>query len=218
MMNQFVRQEVRPLPVILLLDTSASMYGYKIDALNEAVKEMIKSFADEESTRAEIHVAVVTFGGRAELSLKLTPAREIQFESLGVNGATPLGGALQIVTDLINDKKQLPPKSFRPTIILVSDGDPNDSDWEMRLKSFVTEGKTAKCDRWSLAIGSDANTQVLKQFLDTQEKRVITAADASGIHKFFQFITNTTTERQKSQNPNMVPETNDSPLLAFFED
>ena len=37
-MTEFIKPMLRPLPVILLLDTSGSMYGEKIDTLNIAVK------------------------------------------------------------------------------------------------------------------------------------------------------------------------------------
>jgi uncharacterized protein YegL len=65
-LKDLVYQTSKVLPVILLLDTSGSMSeNGKIEQLNVAVNEMIRSFKDLESTNAQIQVAIYTFGGEA---------------------------------------------------------------------------------------------------------------------------------------------------------
>ena len=60
-LNDFVVNTPRPLPVILLCDTSGSMsVDGKIEALNEAVRQMINTFAQESRIRAEIQVGLIT--------------------------------------------------------------------------------------------------------------------------------------------------------------
>ncbi|MFP4698640.1 MAG: vWA domain-containing protein [Eubacteriales bacterium] len=204
MLNEFVRQDARPLPVILLLDVSGSMAGEKIAALNQSVKEMISTFANEESTQAEIHVSVITFGGDADLHTELMPAREIKWVDMEARGMTPLGGALDIASDIIEDKKQIPSRSYRPTVVLVSDGMPNDRGWEKKLDNFTNNGRTEKCDRWVLSIGADADESMLAKFLDNGEKSVLHAEDARDIVRFFRFITMSTTTRSNSADPNKV--------------
>src|SRR5687767_7155937 len=75
-LKEFTASTARPLPVLLLADVSGSMsVNGKIDALNDAVEEMIETFGGEDDSRAEIHVAVITFGnGVAKLHRALTPA------------------------------------------------------------------------------------------------------------------------------------------------
>ena len=204
MINEFIKSERRQLPVILLLDVSGSMYGNKINSLNSAVKEMIKSFSDEESTKAEINVAIVTFGADTKLHTDIQPAKNINWIDMEADGLTPLGKALEEAKKLIEDKSKIPSRSYRPTVVLVSDGQPND-DWEDELESFVNEGRTAKCDRWALGIGQDADMEILRRFLNDREKKVLKAEDASQIRKFFRFITMSTTARSKSGKPNEVP-------------
>lgn len=204
MNNDFIRQDAKPLPVILLLDSSGSMDGYKIDSLNRSVRDMIASFADEESTKAEIHVAVVTFGETAELHQELTPASEIDWEDLEPSGMTPLGGALRIAKQMIEDKDVIPSRAFRPCVVLVSDGQPND-EWKAELDRFIGEGRTAKCDRWALGIGADVDNEMLRKFLGDPEKSVHSARDASDIRKFFRYITMSQTMRSKSADPNVIP-------------
>ena len=74
-LKEFTVSSARPLPVILMADVSGSMADDgKIDALNSAVAEMQAAFAEEDDGRAEIHLAVVTFGGTAAIHVPLTPA------------------------------------------------------------------------------------------------------------------------------------------------
>ncbi|MFQ1766520.1 vWA domain-containing protein [Aeromonas veronii] len=77
-LNDFVVNTPRPLPVILLCDTSGSMsVDGKIEALNEAVKQMITTFAEESRIRAEIQVGLITFGQSVNEHLPLTAAKDI---------------------------------------------------------------------------------------------------------------------------------------------
>src|ERR1019366_6584232 len=80
-LKEFTASTARPLPVLLLADVSGSMStNGKIDALNDAVQEMLESFGGEDDSRAEIHCAVVTFGqAGAKLHQPLTPASKLQW-------------------------------------------------------------------------------------------------------------------------------------------
>ena len=85
MLKEFTVQSARPLPVILLADVSGSMgVDGKIQALNLAVREMLSAFQDEADLRAEVHVAVVTFGGHAKVHTPFCPCA--QRELAGCDG------------------------------------------------------------------------------------------------------------------------------------
>ncbi len=62
-MRKFAAKSARPIPVIILADTSGSMsVDGKIDALNQALGHMINTFKGESRLNAEIHLSVITFG------------------------------------------------------------------------------------------------------------------------------------------------------------
>ena len=145
----------KPLPVVFLLDVSGSMYGSKIANLNQSVEEMLQSFSAENMRETEIRVSVITFGSQVKLHLPLTKADEIKWTQLTADGSTPLGTALRMAKDMIEDKDQIPSRAYRPAVILVSDGQPND-DWEQPLENFISSGRSSKCDRMALAIGREA--------------------------------------------------------------
>ncbi|HEX6518908.1 MAG TPA: hypothetical protein VF070_02690 [Streptosporangiaceae bacterium] len=66
--SEFTASKAKPLPVVLLLDTSGSMYGNKINSLNDAVRKMLRTFTKEESQANEFLVSIITFGGTASLA------------------------------------------------------------------------------------------------------------------------------------------------------
>jgi uncharacterized protein YegL len=201
----FVMPEARMLPVILLLDVSGSMsYDAKMDELNSSVKEMLESFQKEQIVQAEICVSIITFGSEVKVHTELTPARDIQYTDMVANGMTYMGRALDKAYEMIEDKTKIPKNAYRPVVVLVSDGAPNDDHWEDKLNKFTSTGRSSKCDRWSLAIGADADIGMLKKFLDHPEKEVCHVEDAADIHKFFRFISSCTIQRSQSKNPNQV--------------
>lgn len=200
----FTVAKAKPLPVVLLLDVSTSMSGDKINQLNAAVKEMVSDFAAAEKNEIEILVSIITFGAEVLLHTPYISAKDIEWQDLQVSGATPMGTAFSMAKAMIEDKEITPSRAYRPTIVLVSDGEPNDT-WEQPLRALVNEGRSQKCDRMAMAIGSDASNSVLNQFISGTENKVFTAQDTSQIQEFFKFVTMSVTTRTNSQNANIVP-------------
>lgn len=194
----------KPLPVIFLLDVSGSMHGSKICALNQAVEEMLQSFSSENAMENEIRVSVITFGSQVKLHLPFTKADEIKWTSLQADGGTPMGTALCMAKDMIEDKDVIPSRAYRPAVVLVSDGQPNDS-WEKPIEDFISSGRSAKCDRMALAIGRDADESVLGKFVAGTTNPLFHAENAAKLKDFFKFVTMSVTVRSKSRTPNSVP-------------
>lgn len=203
--SKFTAPKAKPLPVILLLDVSGSMSGDKIRNLNDAVRDMLDTFSDTENGEIEIHVAIITFGAQVKLHQPLASSSTIQWQDLSASGMTPLGTALQMAKAMIEDKDVIPSRAYRPTVVLVSDGGPNDS-WETPLNDFINDGRSAKCDRLAMAIGADADEAVLGKFIEGTSNQLFYAEDAKQLRDFFKFVTMSVTIRTKSQTPNIVPE------------
>lgn len=200
----FTVAKAKPLPVVLLLDVSSSMGGESIKKLNIAVKEMISDFASAEKNEVEILVSIITFGAEVLLHTPYTSAKDIEWQDLTVSGSTPMGMAFSMAKAMIEDKETTPSRAYRPTIVLVSDGEPTDS-WQQPLRALVNDGRSNKCDRMAMAIGGAASNTVLNEFISGTENKVFTAQDASQIQEFFKFLTMSVTTRTNSQNANVVP-------------
>ena len=208
----FVMPRAKMLPVFLLLDVSGSMsLDNKMYELNKSVREMLETFKKEQAVQAEIFVSIITFGDDAEMISELKSASVVDYTDMVAGGVTCMGDALEMAKGIIEDKAKLPSNSYRPVVVLVSDGqpynpeDPGNKKFEMQFDQFIATGRSSKCDRWSLAIGADADVAMMKRFLDHPEKEVCYVEDAADIHKFFRFISSSTVQRSKSTSPNVVP-------------
>lgn len=206
--SSFTYPLARPLPVLLLLDVSGSMSADgKISVLNRATSEMIETFANEDVTRVEIQAAVITFGGsEARLHQPLVAAQEIQWRDMQAEGKTPMGDAFRLATAIIEDKELVPSRAYTPTIVLVSDGMPTD-DWEPHLQTLITADRASRAARFALAIGADADKEMLQAFVSDPAVGVLEASDANNISRFFRLVTMSVTSRSNSAVPNRIEST-----------
>ena len=216
-LNDFLIQKPRPLPVIVAVDRSGSMGTIgKIDALNIALKDFINSVKDEDSNKAEIHVAIFSFGGEsASCDIPLKPISEVDAPTYQAQGRTPMGGAFDMLKALIEDKVQIPSRAYKPTIVLLTDGIPTD-DFLTPMNSLINEGRSSKAFRIAMAIGDDADHNMLSKFVSSPEYLVL-GESARDIRKFFRFVTMSVTQRMKSQTPDMqqIPIMTDDDTLDF---
>ena len=201
-LEQFVENNKRKLPIFLLLDTIGSMSGENISVLNQSVRQMVETFRSEHLSEVTIEICVITFGGTAQVSNDLAPIDKFEYNDLRASGNTPLGGALRLAREIINDKERVTSKGYKPTIVLASDGHPNDYGWENELNIFLTDKRASKCERWALTIGGDCNHQMLSKFVQGSTGKVFEATFANQIAQFFKFVTMSTSVRAASQNPN----------------
>lgn len=209
-LKEFTIAEARPLPVIVLADVSGSMsVDGKIEALNAALQEMIKSFAQESRIRAEIQIGLITFGGdKASLHLPLAPAHQIaQVAPLRADGGTPMGSAFSEACKLLENKESIPSRAYRPVLILVSDGHPTDR-WEEAFNTLCQSERAQKATRFAMGIGADADLDMLKRFANDLESSVFQAHQAADIHRFFKAVTMSVSVRSRSATPNTT-----APLL-----
>ena len=115
-----------------------------------------------------------------------------------------MGGAFNLVTELLEDKEKIPSRAYKPALVLLSDGYPTD-DWERGFKASCQSERAQKATRFAMAIGSDADESMLKDFVNDSEAPVFKAHQARDIHRFFRAITMSVTARTRSQAPNDIP-------------
>ncbi len=200
--------EAKALPVILLLDISGSMSGSKITTLNQAVRTMLEEFKRISSGETQIRFGVITFESEARVHIPLQNVENVSWRDLHAGGGTNLMDALVLVKNLYEDRNVIPSRSYRPTVILVSDGMP-DSGWEDPMKAFITTGRSIKANRMSMLIGDNSAAQVMLQFLQGSGNPLFFARDAGDISKFFQYVTETTTAQAKNPDDPVASPTYD---------
>lgn len=222
--NDYIAYQQKTMPVFLLLDVSSSMYGSKIDKLNEAVKTMLETF-NRPDFEADVRVTIITFGAEVKPLIMPCSAKDAlnQWQPMVASGMTPLGVALRMAKEMIEDRELVPSNSYIPLVVLVSDGVPTD-DWQTPLKNFISSGRSHKCDRMAMAIGNEVNMTVLEKFIEgSSQDKIFEAKDAEDIGKFFKYVTmsvttvskqNTNKQKEKNINKNNVQETTAQETIA----
>ena len=201
--------EPKALPVVLLLDVSGSMEGEKICSLHDAVVEMVNTFVQQRASETLIKLSIITFGDKkVELHAPSTSdspyvdIADVQQQGIpmfNADGSTPLGCALKMAKDMIDDKSVTMGRWYAPAVVLVSDGQPNDT-WRQPLSRFINDGRSSRCQRLAIAIGNDADIKVLREFTGN-ENLVFYAEHAGQIASEFKKVTLSITNRASQSNP-----------------
>ena len=224
--EKFIKSEERTLPVFLLIDVSGSMEGPKIETVNVALKEMFTNFRNIENPKGIIEVCIITFSDTgARVVRELSRLEEGDSYRLNAHGSTPMGSAFDMVHTMLEDTNTVSSRSYTPTVVLISDGNPTDYDVynksEAEIKAWpsldrlINDKRSSKAIRLAMGIGDDMNLDLLRAFVSDPKIPVVFAKDTSTISKFFQWVTTSVSIRSVSSSPNSV---STAAPQAFFDD
>lgn len=180
----------RPLHFIWILDASGSMaIDGKIQALNNAIRETIphmRQVADE-NPNARVLVRALRFANGASWHVS-TPTSVDKFEwnDLESQGVTDMGRALEMVADEL----RIPPMTDRalpPVLVLISDGQPTD-DMARGLHALMQQPWGKKAVRVAIAIGEDADLDILQQFIGNPDVRPLHANNPEALVRSIKFV------------------------------
>jgi uncharacterized protein YegL len=162
----------RQMVMFFLIDTSGSMEGTKISSVNTAIREVIPELRDIGGADIDLKIAVMEFstGLRWQNPAGPAPVETFSWSNLSADGATNLGAAFHDLNAKLsrNSFLQAPSASVAPVIMLMSDGLPSD-DWEGPLAVLRNNNWFKSAVKVALAIGSDADAEILAQFTGTPE-------------------------------------------------
>ncbi len=176
----------RPLHFIWILDCSGSMNeDGKIQALNNAISESIphmRQVADS-NPNANVLVRAVKFSGGAQWHVSTPiPVEDFEWSPLVADGMTAMGAALNLVADQLNvppmDQRALP-----PVLVLITDGYPTD-DFSGGLTKLMGLPWGKRAVRLAIAMGRDANTEILSRFIGNPEIAPLQANNAETLVRY----------------------------------
>lgn len=179
----------RPLHFIWIADCSGSMSeDGKIQALNNAIREALphmKEVADD-NPNAQVLVRTIKFSDGAQWHVaQPTPLHDFKWEDLTADGVTDMGKAFEMVAEQL----KIPPMSDRalpPVLVLISDGQPTD-DYQKGLEKIFNQPWGKKAVRIAIAIGEDADTDVLAKFINNVEIKPLMANNPDKLTKYIRW-------------------------------
>ncbi|CNG47184.1 vWA domain-containing protein [Yersinia intermedia] len=181
---------MRRLPVYLLIDTSGSMRGESIHAVNVGIQAMLSALRQDPYALESAHIAIITYDNEAREFIPLTALEDFQFSDIVVPnaGGTFTGAALECLIHCVDrdikrsdgDQKG----DWRPLVFLMTDGVPSDTyDYgeaikELKKRSF---GSIIAC-----AVGPKAKHEPLKQL--TSQIVALETLDSTAFSGFFKWV------------------------------
>jgi len=182
----------RTMVLFFIIDTSGSMDGSKIGAVNVAIEEVIPAIREvsDENADAQIKIAALEFSSGARWITTNGPVEADQFRwnYLDASGVTDFGAACKTLNDKLSTKAfmQEASGSFAPAIFLLSDGEPTD-EWQSALAALRQNNWFKAGVKVAIAIGDDANKDMLKEFTGSMEA-VLETHNAATLKKMIKFV------------------------------
>ena len=113
-------------PIVIALDTSGSMTGAKINALNKGVNLFLDTILADEITRFSADIAILSFGPHVNKVLDFGDAENIKLRALSAGGGTPMGAATLEALSMLEDRKKQYKKNavtyWQPWLVVMTDG------------------------------------------------------------------------------------------------
>jgi uncharacterized protein YegL len=171
----------RPLHFIILADCSGGMKGEKIQALNYAIADMMPHLADWEldQEQAQIFVRVVAFATEPRWHIPdPVPVTSLRWRPLQAvpKGLTNMGPAFAMVAEALAPGR-IERRALRPALLLITDGLATDlhRGFDTGLASLMAQPAGRAALRLSVAIGHDAESEALNQFIGDPSVPVLVA-------------------------------------------
>lgn len=114
-------------PCVLLLDTSGSMQGAPINALNEGLRSFKDDLINDSLASRRVEVSVITFDYNVKIVQGFVTADQFQLPMLTAQGPTHTGAAIHKALDIIQSRKAQYRANgiayYRPWIFMITDGE-----------------------------------------------------------------------------------------------
>lgn len=181
----------RSMVLFIILDTSGSMAGSKIGALNDAISQVIPMLNEisKNNADADIKIAVLQFSSGCEwLYNEPKTVSDFKWVDRVAGGLTDLGEAYMELNERLSRNSYLSSDTgyFAPVLILLSDGEPTDN-WQAGLEKLDKNKWYQNAIKIAIAIGEDANTDILKEFTKNAEA-VITVHTVESLKKLIRTV------------------------------
>lgn len=191
--NSLTESPRKELHVFYVLDTSGSMEGAKISALNHAMEETTEALKTIAKTNgdAKLKIAVmefnsgckwITFNGPEDLE------EDFEYEYLEAGGLTDIGAALTELNNKLSRHAFLKSitGALMPVIVFMTDGYATD-DYEHPLEEIRQNRWFARATKIGFALGEDPDVKMISSVVGNSEA-VIKTTDLDLFKRLMKFV------------------------------
>ncbi|BAB74521.1 vWA domain-containing protein [Anabaena sp. FACHB-709] len=115
-------------PCVLLLDTSGSMQGAAIEALNQGLLSLKDELMKNSIAARRVEIAIVTFDSHINVIQDFVTADQFNPPILTAQGLTSMGAGIHKALDMVQERKSLYRANgvayYRPWVFMITDGEP----------------------------------------------------------------------------------------------
>lgn len=115
-------------PCVLLLDTSGSMQGVAIEALNQGLLSLKDELMKNSIAARRVEIAIVTFDSHINVVQDFVTADQFNPPILTAQGLTSMGAGIHKALDMVQERKSLYRANgiayYRPWVFMITDGEP----------------------------------------------------------------------------------------------
>jgi uncharacterized protein YegL len=191
---------MRRLPVYLLLDTSGSMNGEPIQAVNVGLQSLLSSLRSDPHALDTVYISIITFDKEVKEFLPLTELADIQLEEVTCpkSGPTHLGGALEMVIDKLKNEVKLSTKDqkgdWMPLLFIMTDGKPSDS------QKFKEMANQIQNENFGSIIACGAGPKAKEEYLKmiTNNITLLDHMDSASFEAYFKWVSDIVNQGSKS--------------------
>lgn len=157
---------MRKLPIYFILDTSESMVGEPISAVETGLRSMLSTLRKDPYALEMAYLSIITFGTTARQLVPLTELFQFQVPNLVLGSGTVLGAALDLLEKRIAAEVTKTTKEekgdYKPLVFLMTDGEPTDR-WEAAADRFM---RNRSMQFVAIGCGPDANLDTLRRITE----------------------------------------------------
>lgn len=180
----------RRLLTYICIDTSGSMRGEPIEAVNAGLHALLASLRQNPYALESVHLTITTFDSEIKQILPITPLEQVQLPEITCpdSGATLIGEALEHIAAQIKrdriESTDTQKGDWRPILIILTDGKPTDLLAYSEVIPVIQGlgfGNIVAC-----AAGPKADPSALKRLTPTVVS--LDTLDAASFAQFFQWV------------------------------